>query len=358
MAFASSCDREAPAVESIRPVRTVTIGGLAEFQGRQFPGRAEAVQRADLSFRVSGTLMLLPTRVGVVVQKGEVIARLDPRDFEVRVRGGEAALARAAADLARAQEEFTRASVAFERQVVSEMEMVKIREAQNVAKATVDAIEADLQAARDALDDTFLRAPFDGEVAARYVENFEDVQSRQPVLRLLDDRQLHFTVHVPESMIPQLPDVEEILCEFDTFPGRLISAKVDEVGRDADAITRTFPVTLILDQPEGVRILSGMSGRAWVTRMRRPANAPDEFNVPPSAIIEGAGGERYVWTVDPGTGLVSRRTVKTGAISPDGVRVEGLQIGDIVATAGAAFLRDGQRVRMISAVDAMGGSDE
>ena len=82
----------------------MVVGDIAGFSGRQFPGRAEAIQHADLSFRVGGTLMALPVRVGMEVEAGQVVARLDPRDFEVRVRGAEAALARAAADLARSRE--------------------------------------------------------------------------------------------------------------------------------------------------------------------------------------------------------------------------------------------------------------
>lgn len=349
-----SCSRQDDKVEPVRPVRAMKIGDVASLTARQFPGRAKAAQHADLSFRVPGTLMMLPARIGDRVEEGEIIARLDPRDFEVRVRGGEAAVARAQADRARAAEEFERGSMALEQRAISEIEMVRVREALNVADATVRAIEADLQAARDDLTDTNLRAPFSGEIAARYVENFEDVQARQRVLRILDDQRINFTVFVPENMISTLPYVEGVLCEFDAFPGVEIEARIDEVGRESDDVTRTFPVTLVMDQPEGMRILAGMTGRAWVSRIRQMEAEVDSFDIPPSAVVEGASGERYVWVIDAATGLVSKRAIGVGRIFPTGIRVTGLNKGDVIAVAGAAFLRDGQRVRILNETSAKG----
>lgn len=348
--------RDEPVVnDSPRPVRVVIVGDEAAFNGRRFPGRASALRHADLSFRVGGTLMSMPSRIGERVEEGQVIARLDPRDFEVRVRAGEAAVARATSDLTRASEEFTRANTAFERGVVTEIELIRIREARNVAAATLEAIEADLQAARDDLADSSLRAPFDAEVAARFVENFEDVQPRQRVLRVIDDLSINFVVSIPESLIGMMPYVEEIRCEFDAFPGREVVATIDEVGREADPITRTFPVTLVMEQPEGARILAGMTGRAWVSRIRSVEGAISQFVLPPSALGEDASGARFVWVIDPGSNVVSRRDVTIGRVSSEGISVDGLQKGDVVATAGASFLRQGQRVRPTDDVGALGG---
>lgn len=345
--FCTGCRERTEAPEQIRPVRSVRVGDISPFRGRQFPGRAEALQFADLSFRVSGTLQSLPVRVGGTVEKGEVIAQLDPRDFRVRVRGAEASLARARAELARTANEFERVNEAFRSGAVSEIELVRAREAVNIASATVDAIGAELEAAQDNLTDTTLRAPFSGEIAVRYIENFQDVQPRQPVLRMFDDSRIRFTVFVPEQLMILLAAVEEIRCEFDSFPGIEIPATVDEIGREADDITRTFPITLVLEQPEGIRILAGMTGRAWVHSIRLPDDLPDEFDVTPSAIGADADGARFVWVIDEQRSIATKRPVEVGAMSPYGMRIRGVERGELVATAGAAFLREGQRVRIM-----------
>ena len=336
----------------------IHIGDLSEFRGRQFPGRAEPVQFVDLSFRVSGTLQALAARIGQAVQEGEVIARVDERDFHVRVTAAEAGLARAEAELARAEEEFARMRVAFDRGAASEMEIVRTREARNIAAANVKSLQAELQGARDALADTSLRAPFSGEISARFTENFEDIQARQQVLRIVDNSRIRFTVNIPEQMMAQLGQVEEILCEFEALPGQLLVAKIDEVQREADAVTRTFPITLVMSQPDEGRILPGMSGRAWVSRLRTDPDGTDEFDLPASAVRQHAGEESFVWVVDPATGAVARRTVEVGRVTPAGVRVRGIAPGDIVATAGAAFLRDGQRVRLLGTNDSGPGTPE
>lgn len=355
--LSASCDQgpAAPRAEVIRPVRSIRVGESSPFTGRQFPGRAEPLQFADLSFRVPGSLRELPARVGQMVAAGAVVAQLDRRDFEVRVRAAEASLARAKADLARSELELSRFTEGFDRGAVSEIELVRVREARNIASATVDAIEAELQSARDDLTDTTLTAPFGGEVTARYVEVYEDVQAKRRVVRIVDDSRIRFTVYIPEQLMTLIDSVREIRCEFDAFPGTEIVAEIDEIGREADAITRTFPVTLVMAQPEGARILAGMTGRAWVAEIDTPGQGEDEFDLPPSAIGAKSDGERFVWVVDESRMVVTRRVVRVGALSPTGVRVQGVRHGEVIATAGAAFLREGQRVRPIETPAAAAG---
>lgn len=346
----TGCRKQGDSPEAIRPVRVIRVGDLSEFRGRQFPGRAEAVQFVDLSFRVSGTLQTLPARLGQSVAAGEVIARVDERDFQVRVTGAEAGLARAEAELVRADEEYTRLNMVFDRGAASEVEIVRAREARNIAAANVKSLQADLQIARDALTDTSLRAPFSGEIAARFTENFEDIQARQPVLRIVDNSRIRFTVHIPEQMMAQLDAIEEIRCEFDAFPGLELVAEVDEVQREADPVTRTFPITLVMEQPANGQILAGMSGRAWVSRISTDPESSEEFDLPASAVRQNAGDQSFVWIVNGASGVVSRRPVEVDRTSPTGLRVRGVAPGDLVATAGAAFLREGQRVRVLNGV--------
>lgn len=354
----SGCREASDSPEGVRPVRVMRVGDLSEFRGRQFPGRAEPVQFVDLSFRVSGTLQTLPARVGQSVQQGEVIASVDERDFRVRVTAAEAGLIRAEAELARAEEEFSRMGVAFDRGAASEMEIVRTREARNIAAANVKSLQAELQGAQDALRDTSLRAPFSGEISARFTENFEDIQARQAVLRIVDNSRIRFTVNIPEQMMAQLGSVQEIVCEFEALPGQLLVAQVDEIQREADPVTRTFPITLVMNQPESGSVLPGMSGRAWVSRLRSDPDGTEEFDLPASAVRQHAGEESFVWIIDPANGVVVRRNVEVGPVTPSGVRVRGVAPGDMVATAGAAFLREGQRVRVLDAKQSTPGTAE
>jgi RND family efflux transporter MFP subunit len=171
------------------------------------------------------------------------------------------------------------------------------------------------------------------------------VQAKQPVLRILDDSQIEMRVDIPEQMVTLEPRVQEIRCTFDAFPGIGVTATIKERGNEADPITRTYPVTLIMDQPPGVRVLPGMTGEAWAILRRTEEDDTERFEVPLDSVGEDAEGERFVWVVDETSGKVARRPVEVLRLTEAGVLVRGLERGELIATAGAAFLHEGQRVR-------------
>ena len=92
------------------------------------------------------------------------------------------------------------------------------------------------------------------------MENFEDVQNKQAILRLLDDSKIEMIIDIPEHLIINAAYVKDAFVVFDAFPGREIAATIKEIGTEASSTTRTYPVTLIMDQPEDIRILPGMTG--------------------------------------------------------------------------------------------------
>jgi len=99
----SGCQEEVPKKEAIRSVRAIQVSDPADFAKRWFPGQAKATQEVDLSFRVAGPLVTFPVNVGDKVNKGEEVARIDPRDFEVDLRNAEGQLDKAKAVLQKAE---------------------------------------------------------------------------------------------------------------------------------------------------------------------------------------------------------------------------------------------------------------
>ncbi len=341
------CKPTPAAVEAIRPVRAVKAGDFSAIGGRTFPGAAKATEAVEMSFRVAGPLITRPINVGDDVTKGQVLARIDPRDFEVNLRNVQAQLADAKALLALTEDEFERAKGAYERQAVSEIELARKRAERDRSRAQVEALEASVETAEDSLEYTNLRAPFDGTVVAIYVENFEDVRVRQAICRIVDDSSIEMIVDIPEHLISLAPQATGIRCTFDAFPGREIPARIKEIGAEASALTRTFPVTLIMDQPDDFKILAGMTGEAH----GQPPAARAEMGVeiPITAVISADGEASYVWTIDETTMTVSKQPVTLGPFTTGGVLVEGLEPGTWVATAGAHYLQPDQRVRILGA---------
>jgi RND family efflux transporter MFP subunit len=330
-----ACEQPEPPPKPIRPVRAITLGDVEAFSSRSFPGRAEATREVNLAFEVHGKLTGRPVEVGDVVSEGQVLARLDPRDFQNAL---DAALARQA----QAEAFRDRIAQAAKTGAVAQQDLTD-------AQASYDVASAEVNIAQKALADTELQAPFAGTIAATFVENFQNVQAKQAILRLLDTSRIELTVDVPESLISNVQYVGEVTVAFDAFPGRPVPATIKEVGTEATLTTRTYPVTVIMDQPDDFQILPGMAGVAT-----GEAELPGEtqfvgFELPATSLFQHEGQD-CVWVLVPGDDdlyTATRREVETGVLSALGVRVKGLEPGLLIATAGARSLREGQHIRLL-----------
>lgn len=347
----TSCSKkEAEEKEVIRPVRTFEIPSAGRFSQRNFPGRAKATQEVDLAFRVAGPLIEFPVNVGDEVKAGEIVARIDPRDFEVNVKSAQGKLDNAIAALRRAQSEYQRELNILKQDpgATSKTAVDRKREQRDKARADIKSLEANLDSAKDQLEYTYLKAPFDGNVVSTFVENFENVQAKQPILRILDDSKIEMVINIPESLISLAPHVEDILVEFDTYPGIKISAIIKEIGTEASETTRTFPVTLIMDQPEGIRILPGMAGKAQGTPPKDKSIRTFGIEIPITSVFTDEGsGDTFVWVVDETESVVHKRQIETGEIADNGIQVlSGVDEGEIIASAGVHYLFEGQKVKL------------
>lgn len=320
----------------IRPVRVIRVAAPQDISGRALPGRARATEETNLSFGVPGTVLERPVDVGDEVTKGQLLSRLDQRDYK---NEHDAAIA----TRNRMQANFERVKIAAESGAVSRQDL-------DDARAQLDVAQAQVNITGKAIQDSEIIAPRDGTISATYVESFMNVQAKEPIVRLLDTSAIEMVVQVPESLISLASRVTEVNVEFDAFPGQTVSAAIKEISNEASQTTRTFPVTLIMEQPEDFKILPGMAGRA-VGRLEDGAmDRQTGFQLPMSAIFTPdepeAEGTSWVWVVDESSNTVSRRQVTIGELGRFGINVfEGIETGDMVVTAGANFLKEGQEVR-------------
>jgi multidrug efflux pump subunit AcrA (membrane-fusion protein) len=383
----AGCQEASSGPEPVRPVRAIKVGDLKALGGREFPGRAEAKDEVDLSFQVAGPLVSLPVDVGSKVKKGDLIAALDPRDFQAALDSAQANLARAQANLsamergARAEEIHRQAVAEHERNeklrptgAVSQSEfdvtlarrdstaaaVTKAKEDLNIGmkgarpedleakRAEIKALEAAVTNAQNQVDYAVLKAPFDGNVAARYVENYQTVQAKQSIVRLLDVSKIEVTIQMPESLISLVPQVKKAACRFDAFPGREFLGQVTKIGSEASQTTRTYPVTVEVGQPDDVQILPGMAASVRGLPETNGTEASNDLIVPAGVVFTAeVGQDAYVWVLDNGQ-KATRRAVKTGKLTPAGITITGgLKPGEWVVASGVHSLRENQQVRLL-----------
>lgn len=357
-------DEESAKSQSPRLVLAMQVGDASALADRWVPGRARATRELDLSFRVGGRMIARPVVVGDVLAAGELVAKLDPSDYEVELQNAEGNLGEANAALGNARTELQRMLNIQKTDpgAISKVAVDRARGARDAAQAGVKALEAAVADARNRLERTTLRAPFDATVVARYAEAFEDVRPNQPIVRLVDTSRIEFLAHLPESEISTISEVTNLRVQFDAFPGLEVPAELKEVGTEASLTTRTFPVTLIMDQPEGYQILPGMAGRA---NGDAAGQTRDGHVIPLSAVFTEEGGSEaarrgdpgaavppadrptFVWVVKEPEMTVSRRPVTPGAMTARGLRItEGIEAGEWLVTAGVYSVLEGQQVRI------------
>ena len=343
----TGCAEDAPPPPP-KPVKALQIsdpGGLSE---GSFPGLAAAAQEANMSFRVSGPLIELPVSVGDTVEAGATVARIDPNDFEVLLRNAESALAAAQAGARRAEADYDRLKGAQDEDpgATSQRAVDLALSTRDAARAAVSSAQATVQTARDRLGYTNLTAPFDGEVAETYVENFETVVALQPILRLVNNTGVKMTLSIPENLIGYADFVTNITVTFDALPGVEVPATIIEIGSEASQATRTYPLTVAMEQPGGAKILPGMAGQAKI-QAQLPESVDAGLHVPPTALFADTDTETsYVWVIE--NDAVTRREVQIGNLTTNGVLITGgLNTGELIVAAGVGALSDGQSVRII-----------
>ena len=319
-------------------VSTIQLGDPELNTVRQFPGRVIAHQRAELAVQVSGPLVELPISEGTRVAAGDVLARIDPRDFEN-------ALAARQADVKEAEAQYQRFKKALASKAVTETQFEE-------AQASFEVAQALLTQAQKDLDDTTLRAPFDGLVARRHVENFQNVQAGQPILTLEDISQLDIIIQLPEQDLIHIPsDRRRALGReagtviFTALPDTSFPVTIKAFQTKANPETQTYKITLTLPAPAEATILPGMT--ATFTPLGSSDQRQQLFAIPINAVTAGSDGRSYAWVVDQASMTVSRRELQLGAMRGAQIQVlDGLDSGDTVVVEGAFQLAEGMAVRL------------
>lgn len=384
-----------------RPVKIVTVTTGADQRQYSYPALVLPAQEAKLSFRVSGKITDLPVRAMNEVVEGDLIARLDPRDFDSSVSQVESQLVAARAQLksivsgarqedvavaqaniasAQAQREQARAKAkrtltlyrkGIESRAAMDTDLAALKVAdaalkaaqQELAKgqsggtreevqaqiATIDGLESQLQTARAAEGDTELRAPFSGIIADRSVENFANVQANEVIVTLqsLENLDLSFDLPGPDVVRFAGGAQASSVIVFDAAPGREFPAELVEFSTQADPQTQTFRGRVRIDRPEDIVILPGMSARLIATQS---VGDGGNVSVPENAVMAAPDGAPLVWIVSEDN-TVDRHPVAVGEANGGFVQVPtGLKTGDRIVTAGLQALQPGMSVRPVTKI--------
>lgn len=335
VASLAACGSEAPVAEppKVRPAKLVTVQSAAQQRDLSFPAVVRAVQSAELTFPLAGEVVELSVLEGADIEEGAVIARLDQRDARNN-------LAQAQAEFQNAQSEFNRAERLVEQDAISRSTLESRQTQLEVRQAAVDT-------ARKALEDTVIRAPFSGRISRVYVEQYQNVQAKEPVATIQSSA-TEAIIDIPGTIIARIPQLEPSnpRVVLDAAPDTEIPAVYREASGVADASTQTYEISFTFEPPEGLYILPGMTATVYTTFLFKGAGdiVAEGIAVPLSAIL-AEGEQRYVWVVDDNMQLRKREITLGGDITESATVTRGLEGGETIVAAGVSFLAEGMTVR-------------
>lgn len=323
-----------PKKDTIPLVKVFHVPGAEDVAQRSFPGIVEASEKADLSFLVPGQLIEFSVKEGEPVTKGQLIARLDPTDYEIAVGEAESQAQLAEVNL-------DRTNKLLAKQFASQKEY-------DAQKTALDVAEAKLKLAQQDVKYTKLFASFSGEIAKKYVENFQNVLAKKPIVRLQNRETIDIKVQIPESLVIRSNRVQNGIfeAEFETAPGSRYETKIKEVSTQATPETQTYSVTFTLANPKDLNVMPGMTALIH-TKFQLVRDKEEKiFTIPISAVFNDQKGISYVWVILPSTHTLKKQEVKISRLAGEGAVVtSGLSPGQDIVAAGAEFVKEDMKVK-------------
>ena len=305
-------------------VRVEAVRSVDNVYSDTYIGTVRASRSAVISCRHAGTLASLDVVQGQHVDKGDTIGTVSSQSV-TSMRD------MALATLAQAKDGYDRAKPVYEAGSMAEVKWVEIQT--QLSKA-----EASAKAARKALDDCTMKAPYAGVVGDVFVDEGVELGVAEPVVRLMDISSVEISFPVPESEIGGVRTGMKVSFSVPALGDAVHRATVSVKGVSASALSHSYTCTAI---PDG-KIDGLMPG--MVCKVSAGA-AGSGIVIPASSVKTGMDG-RYVWIVRDGK--AEKRGIETGGFSGDGVIVEsGLDSGDLLIVDGAKKVSSGMAVKVL-----------
>lgn len=319
----------------VRPVKFITVDLAGTADVSQFPAVIGAHRLSELSLPVGGMLKKFPVKEAQRLERGDLIAQLDQKNFKSSVSS-------AKAQFKNAEQEYKRAARLIKEGAIS-------RSTLEQNKAQYDVSKAQLDQAEKALADSVLRAPFTGIVAKKFVKNLQTLSAGQEVVKFMSADILEATIDLPARYLANIPKEEtenghrQAFVMLDAAPNKLIDAEFKEATLIADTTSQTYAITFTFRSPEQLTVLPGMN--ATVELRFEKVEEAMRVAVPLDAITND-GEKNYVWLINKDNMTVSKQAVEIeDGVGQSIVVTKGLNINDTIVGAGSAYLSEGMEVR-------------
>lgn len=343
----SACSKKEAAPEPVRAVKLVTVGEGQIESAQEYSGDVRARVESRLGFRVAGKITRREVELGQHVKAGQVLARLDARDYQLSADAARAQLASATTQHDLAEANAKRFRTLRAQNFISAAEMERYEANLKAAQASLDQARAQLSSQSNQENYTQLLADADGVVTAVEAEPGQVVAAGTPVVRIAQDGARDAVFNVPEDRRSAIKPGQGVKVRPWSDESRVINAQVREVAASADPATRTYVVKAALQGAD----LPALGATVHVVPegmgVSREAIGSQAIKLPTTALRQegGSGQGTAVWLYDAASSSVKLQPVKiASADGNEAVIASGLQPGMQVVATGAHVLTPGQKV--------------
>jgi RND family efflux transporter MFP subunit len=378
--------KPAPEETDLIPIQVRTPAVVERQDSVAASGSIEGSETTDAAFQVSGKVARVFVEEGQHVNRGQLLAEIEPTDYRNALDAANAqkqvaeALAQKATaglrkqeveeariDLNRWEDEYKRRQFLVERKSLPPNDFQKIEAAYNAAReryqmavegtrledrnaAMAQALAAKAQASEESkrLGDTRLLAPITGNISMRRVDPGQTVATGAPVLSIVNLNPAKVRVGVPEAEIGKVTPGARAEVSLPSLGGRCFEGRVEIIGVSAEAASRTYAVKIVVPNP-GPMLLAGMVAEARIFVWMKAGPAKERaLTIPGEAIVRDPQGATNVYVYHPDRKRVYARRIEVGP--PIGGEVEirsGLNADDQIVVAGEQKLREGTPVQIV-----------
>ena len=208
-----SCTQAEVKTTTIRPVKVAEVTSFS-FATNTFSWIVTPDQFSNLAFRTSGPLIAVSVEEGQNVKKGTVIAKMDPLNYQLDYDAKKASYITAKLQLERAEK-------LLSRQAISQQEFES-------TVASTENAKAAYENSKQMLEETTLRAPFDGFIQQKFAENYQEVRHGEKIVCLINPNKLQMQATLPENALSFIQNNPQMYVAFDSYKGVTFHAKLND----------------------------------------------------------------------------------------------------------------------------------
>ena len=351
---ARSVAKAAPAAKASGPVAPAVMEvapsdlGASETREvrRELPltGQLRPIRQAFVRAKVAGEVLEMQVKEGEPVKSGQVLARINPAEYQARLDERMAALAGSRATWENNERTRKNNEELLRKNFISQQAYDNTLANSSVAQEQVKAAEANVALAKKSLDDTILRAPWAGMIAERTAQLGDRAAIDMKLLNLVDLSRLELEAAVPASEIPSVAAGQEVAFRVEGFSDRLFKGKVARIAPQSAAGSRSILVYIDMPNSDGT-LKGGMFAKGNLTLSRS-----DAVVAVPIAALREERGDTVVYAIKDGR--LARLPIKVGARNEDEAWAEvtqGLDAGVRVIKSNLGTLIPGIEVRVTNA---------